>query len=693
VIGLVCLLVFGADRMLPPDLARLTPSTQVVDREGVLLRAFLTETGEAWRLPTTPDDVDPLYLSTLMAFEDQRFFQHPGVDPLAVLRAAGQALGAGRIVSGASTLSMQAARLIEPRPDRTFGAKLWEMGRALQLTAHLGRKTVLGAYLTLAPMGGNLEGVRAGSLSWLGKEPKRLTPAEAALLVALPQSPETLRPDRFPKRALAARNKVLDRAVAAGVLDPKRGEEAKGDPLPQVRRPMPFLAPHLTGCLARAAPPGSRIQTTLQAPLQRAMEDLARTRAETLESGQSLALIVAESKTGAIRAEVGSPDLQDQERDGAVDMTRGIRSPGSALKPLIYGMALERHLIHPETLVMDRPARFGSYTPANFGDTHWGEVSARQALVQSLNVPAVALLDRVGPLPFAARLEAAGIPLRLPRGVTRPGLPLALGGLGVTLEEMTGIYAAIDAGGAAPPLSALPNEGQAPRRILEEGAAWYLADMLADSPPPPGRPPRSAEAPGQRRIAYKTGTSYGFRDAWSLGFDGGTTIGVWVGRPDGTPTPGAIGRDTAAPILFDAFERLPDKRSPPRPRPKGVFIGANADLPPALRRLDGVNDRKGLAPLSDRNGLAITFPPDGATLDLSGTEGVLSLAARGGQRPLTWLVDGRPVPSLAHVRSTHWVARGGGKVAVTVVDAEGHSARVGIWLTDTDGAPPPGGGN
>jgi penicillin-binding protein 1C len=263
----------------------------------------------------------------------------------------------------------------------------------------------------------------------------------------------------------------------------------------------------------------------------------------------------------------------------------------------------------------------------------------------------------------------------------------------VTLEEMTGIYAAIDAGGAAPPLSALPNEGQAPRRILEEGAAWYLADMLADSPPPPGRPPRSAEAPGQRRIAYKTGTSYGFRDAWSLGFDGGTTIGVWVGRPDGTPTPGAIGRDTAAPILFDAFERLPDKRSPPRPRPKGVFIGANADLPPALRRLDGVNDRKGLAPLSDRNGLAITFPPDGATLDLSGTEGVLSLAARGGQRPLTWLVDGRPVPSLAHVRSTHWVARGGGKVAVTVVDAEGHSARVGIWLTDTDGAPPPGGGN
>ncbi|MCF8481030.1 MAG: penicillin-binding protein 1C [Rhodospirillum sp.] len=688
-LGLLGLLAFAADRLFPPDLSRLTPSTQVVDREGVLLRAFLTDSGEAWRLPATSEDVDPLYLSILMAFEDRRFFHHPGVDPLAVLRAAGQALGARRVVSGASTLSMQAARLLEPRPDRTVGAKFLEMARAVQLTAHLGRDTVLGAYLTLAPMGGNLEGVRAGSLAWLGKEPKHLTPGEAALLVALPQSPETLRPDRFPKRALAARNKVLDRAVAAGVLDLRRGAEAKADPLPQVRHPMPFLAPHVTGRLARAAPPGSRIRTTLDAPLQRAMEDLARTHVETLEPGQSLALIIAESRTGAIRAEIGSPDVQDQERDGAMDMTRAIRSPGSALKPLIYGMALERHLIHPETLVMDRPARFGAYTPANFGDTHWGEVTVRQALVQSLNVPAVALLDRVGPLPFAARLETAGIPLRLPRGVTRPGLPLALGGLGVTLEELTGIYAAIDAGGAAPPLSPLPNEGQASRRILEAAAAWYLADMLADSPPPPGRPPRAAEAPGQRTIAYKTGTSYGFRDAWSVGFDGDTTIGVWVGRPDGTPTPGAIGRDTAAPLLFDAFERLPKSLPPTRPRPPGVFVGANADLPPALRRLDGVGDRKGLSPLSDRDGLAITFPPDGTTLDLGGTDGVLSLAARGGQRPLTWLVDGRPVPSLAHARSTHWATRGPGKVAVTVVDAEGHSARVGVWLVAPEGVGPP----
>jgi penicillin-binding protein 1C len=662
------------------DLTRLTPSTQIEDREGVLLRAFLAGDPGAWRLPAESADVDPLYLAMLKAFEDRRFDIHLGVDPLAAVRAAGQMVASGRVVSGASTLSMQAARLLEPHPERTLGAKLWEMVRALHLTATLGREGVLSAYLTLAPMGGNLEGVRAGSLAWLGKEPKRLTPAEAALLVALPQSPEVLRPDRHPERARAARNKVLDRARVAGILDDRRAAEAKEDPVPSVRRPMPFLAPHLAERLAAAAPPGSRIRTTLDAPLQRRMEDLARSRLDVLEEGQSLAILVAESKTGAIRALVGSPDLGDQGRDGAVDMTRGIRSPGSALKPLIYGMALERRLIHPETLIMDRPTRFGAYTPANFGDTHWGEVTVREALVQSLNVPAVALLDRVGPLALAARLETAGIPLRLPKGVERPGLPLALGGLGMTLEDLVGIYAAIDAGGATPPLSPLPNEGVAPRRILEPEAAWYLADILAGSPPPPGRPPRAAEAPGARQIAYKTGTSYGFRDAWSLGFDGATTIGVWVGRPDGTPTPGAIGRDTAAPVLFDAFERLPGAPPPARPRPTGVFLGANADLPPALRRLDGPGDRPGRLPNRDRDALAITFPPDGATLDPGSPSVGLALSARGGVRPLTWLVDGHPVPSLAHARSTLWHPDGPGQVAVTVVDAQGRSARATVWV-------------
>ncbi|MDH3476106.1 MAG: transglycosylase domain-containing protein, partial [Rhodospirillales bacterium] len=369
------------DRVFPPELSRLGgTSTLVLDSQGRLLRAFTTADG-AWRLATVPAQVDPLYLAMLEAYEDRRFRYHPGVDPLAVLRAAGQALRAGRVVSGASTLTMQTARLLEPRP-RGLWAKLVEAARALQLEARYGKDRVLGFYLTLAPFGGNLEGLRAASLAYLGKEPVRLTPGEAALLVALPQSPSRLRPDRFPAAARAARDKVLAVMERRGLLSAHQAAEAREEPVPRRRRDLPFHAPHLARRLASGGAPVLR--TTIDGDLQRALERLAALEMHLLQPRASLAALVVENGSGRVLAYLGSADFFDSARAGQVDMVRAVRSPGSALKPFIYGMAFDELLVHPETIVADLPTRFGDYRPENFQRSYHGEVTVREALQRSL---------------------------------------------------------------------------------------------------------------------------------------------------------------------------------------------------------------------------------------------------------------------------------------------------------------------
>jgi len=684
------------DRAYPPNLARLAPTVTVTDRNGVVLRAFLSP-DETWRLPTTTADVDPLYLAMLMAYEDARFPWHPGVDPLAALRAAGQAVIHGRVVSGASTLTMQAARLLDPRP-RTLPSKLIEMARALQLTAHLGRDGVLNTYLTLAPFGGNIEGVRAATLAWWGKDPRRLTPGQAALLVAMPQSPNALRPDRHPEAARAARNKVLWRMVGAGVLTPAQARDAEAEPLPSARRPLPMLAPHLARRVVDARDPASApvVTTTLDAGLQAQVESLVRAHAAALGERLSVAALVVEADSGAARAWVGSPGLLDTARLGAIDMTQAVRSPGSALKPLIYGMAFEDGLLHPLTEIDDRPTQFGDgYAPGNFGFAHYGRVTAADALRQSLNVPAVAVLDRVGPMRFAARLVTAGITPRRRGGLGRPGLPLALGGLGVTLQEMVGLYAALATDGKRRTvqvlLAALDGEGEeqdgpqaAPGRVLSEAAAWQVRAILAEAPPATGFAPDDATR-SSRRVAFKTGTSYGFRDAWALGMDGDHVIGVWVGRADGTPVPGHIGRDTAAPLMRALFDLLPTPRHPvPGPRPVGLAtVLRTTDLPPPLRRLAAPDGGATYADRDRTGGLSplrLKFPPDGATLDWSQAALGLALEAAGGRRPYAWLVNGRPVETPPWHRGAQWRPDGRGLARVTVVDGAGRSATAEIWL-------------
>ncbi len=674
------------DRLFPPDLGRLADrSTLVLDGDGRLLMPFTAGDG-IWRLPTATKDVDARYLRMLVAHEDKRFDSHPGVDPLALARAAAQWAKAGRVVSGASTLTMQTARLLRPRP-RTIGAKLMEMARALQLEARYDKDAILGMYLTLAPFGGNLEGVRAASLFYFGKEPDRLTDAEAALLVALPQSPERLRPDRNAGAARIARDRIIARAAAIGVLTSQAAAEAAAQPVPVRRRAAAHLAPHLADRLRAAEPNSPVIRTHLDGVLQARLEALARRRHLELEEGATIALLVVENDARKVRAYVGSGDYYDGRRLGYNDMVRAVRSPGSTLKPFVYGLAFDDLLIHPETIVVDRPMRFGDYAPENFDRHYRGELTAREALQLSLNLPVVALLDRMGPMALVGALNSAGTPLRLPDAVSAPGLPIVLGGAGITLADLVTLYAALADGGIARPLrytDATP--ALQPVAIMRPMAAWYLTRVLVDTPPPP-RMLASGNRKHGRTVAYKTGTSFGFRDAWAIGYDSAYTVGVWVGRPDGTFSPGRMGRDAAAPLLFEIFDMLPRPHGPPSVAfaaapPDGAIRSSNADLPLPLRRFDPGPSALDTV-LAASGGPRIALPVDGATVDLSAAGGILQplvLRADGGRMPLLWLVNGVPVRSPAFKRQAQVHPDGAGATRITVIDSSGYSSSVEIWI-------------
>nr|WP_244537071.1 penicillin-binding protein 1C [Methylobacterium pseudosasicola] len=672
-------LVWRYAASLPPlDLtAAAARSTVVLDRFDTLLRPFATADGR-WRLPVTAAAVDPRYRAMLLAYEDRRFESHPGIDPVAILRAAGQWLAHGRILSGGSTLSMQVARLVEPRHERSLKAKLRQMVRALALERQLGKAALLDLYLALAPYGGSLEGVRAASLSYFGREPARLTAAQAALLVALPQSPETRRPDRFSGRARAARDRVLDLAARRGVLTPAEAEAAKAEPVPQARKAFPMLAAHAAEEAVAAEPGASAIRLSIDGPLQARLETLAAERAAATGPALSAAILVLDNRDGRVLAQVGSAGYLDPTRRGAIDMTLALRSPGSALKPFVYALAFENGLAHPETLLEDRPARFSAnYAPENFDLTFQGTVTARRALQLSLNVPAVALMEAVGPARFIARLRAAGAGIQLPREAA-PGLPVALGGLGITLTDLARLYAGLARGGSVPDIlrrAAEPEASGPEHRVTEPVAAWYVADILRGTPPPENALPN--------RIAYKTGTSFGYRDAWAAGFDRRVTVVAWIGRPDGAAVPGLVGRVAAAPILFDAFARLGTEPEPIPPPANVLNAATSGSLPPPLRRLqrDGA-DMQGPA-------LKIAYPPDGARIDLSlageraeerdAASPGLALKALGGVPPLTWLVDGQPVAQTAR-RRAEWVPGGAGFARISVLDATGASDSVSIRL-------------
>ncbi|MGL5446032.1 MAG: penicillin-binding protein 1C [Rhabdaerophilum sp.] len=660
-------------RTLPAfEFARVQERSAVVlDREGKLLRPFVMADGR-WRMPVKVSEVDPRYLDMLIAYEDRRFWSHPGIDALAMLRAGGQMLRHRRVISGGSTLSMQVARLVEPREERSLKAKARQALRALQLERQLGKTGILELYLALAPFGGNVEGVRAASLAYFGREPKRLSLAESALLIALPQAPETRRPDRFAEVANRARDRVLARVQGAGILpdaDIARGFE---EPVPTQRRAFPRHAAHRAEALVAEKPAERRIVTTYDRLMQASLEALARERAETFGPEVSVAIVVIDLASGELRASVGGADYFDATRAGGMDLSRAIRSPGSALKPFIYAFAFDEGIAHPETLLEDRAMRFGLYAPENFDPGFQGVVTARAALQQSLNLPAVDLLNALGAQRFLARLRQGGAEVNLP-GEASPGLAVALGGLGVSLHDLTTLFAALGRGGEAIHPRELQGEVAVTQTLTSPVAAWYAADILMGAPPPDNGP--------SGRIAFKTGTSFGFRDAFAIGFDRKHAIGIWVGRADNVPVPGLVGRKSAAPILFEAFQRI--GLSPGLPsRPKEAIIARTADLPPPLRHLRSDVPKTILA--ATRQALQIAYPPDGAKLDLGslaeGGDPVLTLKLQGGAPPFTLLLNGLPAGESLTRRTIPLPAPGRGFSEIAVIDRHGETRRVGIRL-------------
>ncbi|MDU5690934.1 MAG: penicillin-binding protein 1C [Citrobacter freundii] len=537
--------VWAADKIWPLPLHEVDPARVVVAHDGTPLWRFADADG-IWRYPVTIDEVSPRYLEALINYEDRWFWKHPGVNPFSVLRAAWQDLSSGRVVSGGSTLTMQVARLLDPHP-RTFGGKFRQLWRALQLEWHLSKRDILTLYLNRAPFGGTLQGVGAASWAYLGKSPAQLSYSDAALLAVLPQAPSRLRPDRWPDRAEAARNKVLERMATQGIWPARQVQESSEEPVWLAPRQMPQLAP-LFSRMMLGKSRSDKIVTTLDAGLQRQLEELAQNWKGRLPARSSLAMIVVDHTDMSVRGWVGSVDMNDDSRFGHVDMVNAIRSPGSVLKPFVYGLALDDGLIHPASLLQDVPRRTGDYRPGNFDSGFHGPVSMSEALVRSLNLPAV----------------------YLPAGAA-PNLSLILGGAGARLEDMAAAYSAFARQGKAGKLRLQPGDPLLERPLMSAGAAWIIRRIMADEAQPLPDNALSRVVP----LAWKTGTSYGYRDAWAIGVNARYVIGIWTGRPDGTPVVGQFGFASAVPLLNQVNNLLLSRgtNQPEDPRPESVSRG------------------------------------------------------------------------------------------------------------------------
>lgn len=552
----------------------------VVSENGTPMRSFPDGNG-VWRYPVSVSDVSPLYIEALINYEDRWFFRHPGVNPLSLCRAARQYARSGRPVTGGSTLTMQVARIFHPH-ERSVAGKLSQIFRALQLEFHFSKEEILSFYLNYAPFGGPVEGVQAACYTWLGKSARELSHAEAALMAVLPQAPSRLRPDRHADRAAGARDKVIDRMVSFGVWDKDTAADAKMEVVPEIFFPRPMTSPLLARRLKGRGGPDGIVKTGVDDRLQEAASALVRNFTALSPRRTSAAVLVVDNRTMLVKAYVGSADFYDAERFGHVDMVQAVRSPGSTLKPFLYAVAMEEGLIHSESLLVDAPIDLKGYRPGNFSRNFSGPVSASEALQRSLNVPAVDLLDRLGPGFFDRRLRQGGLRLRFPDHAT-PDLAMILGGVGATLENLVEAYTAFAREGMAGRLRLTVSDRFDERRMMSPAAAWVVRRILRDhrrTDLPRGR----LNLDMSRRVAWKTGTSYGFRDAWAIGVTDSHTVGVWTGRPDGTATPGRYGAVSAAPLLFRIVDSLPGEKHRPRKKPdnvRKVEIGWPLGLPPS----------------------------------------------------------------------------------------------------------------
>ena len=603
---------------------------------------------DQWRVGVPPERISPHLARATIAVEDERFRHHVGVDPVAIVRAAGQNLAAGRIVSGASTIGMQVCRMMDDRP-RTWWAKAVESFRALQLNRLYTKEQILATYLNIAPYGGNLRGVEAASLAYFGRRACDVSLAEAALLAGLPQSPTRYRPDRHVDAARRRQRVVLARMAELGMISQRARRQAEAEPIAIARRAGDAPAFHAARLALRRRPAGGR--TTIDLDIQAEVRRLADEHLSDLPAGTELAVVVVDVDHSALRALVGSGDVDDPV-DGQVNGAAARRSPGSLLKPFVYAAAFEAGRLCPDSIVHDVPIRRGSWAPENFDRTFAGPVTVAEALRRSLNIPAILVAEGVGLARCCGLLDAVGIDL--PGSVqARGGLAIAVGSIEVTLLDLTNAYATLARDGVRADLRLFPDEPVRRSAALSANVAAAVSEILSSR----RRRPRGMEdllGEDVPYFAWKTGTSAGRREAWAIGHNRRYAVGVWVGRFRGTGRLAFVGARAAEPLLARLFD-LPALRAD-RDGPAPAPILVRRPLPPPAE----VEDR-----------LRIVAPGNGETfIALDGTSLVRPTASRRGG--ICWFLNDRLLPA----DDPPHLALPPGRYELRCVDGRGRSAGV-----------------
>jgi len=567
VILFLFLLFLLIDAIFPFRTDKIVYSRVIYASDSTLLHGFLS-TDQKWRLYAEADEITPDLRQAFIFKEDRWFYFHPGVNPLAVIRAAWNNLSKGHRTSGASTITMQLARLLDPAP-RTMRSKFREMFRALQLEWHYSKNEILQQYLNLLPYGGNIEGVKSASLIYFGQSPQALSPAQVVMLTVIPNDPNALRPGKNYNRLMQRRNHWLLRMKNERIFSEASIADALSEPFEHHRYPVPSLAPHLAVRLSGQPMDKHGLITTLKPAMQDRVEGLVKNHVRLLRTMQitNAAVMVVNNRTLEVEAYVGSAGFAEDNFQGQVDGIRALRSPGSALKPLLYALAFDQGIVSPKMVITDVPANFNGYRPENFDETYRGKITVEQALALSLNVPAVNLLDKLGGENFVNALSNCGFRW-IGKNGNRLGLSVVLGGCGSTLEELTTLYTAFANAGV---LRSLKFSKTANERIIDtvcsKGAAYMVTQILTGLKRPdlPGQYQASADLP---KIAWKTGTSYGRRDGWAIGYNRDYTVGIWTGNFPGNGIPELNGADCAVPLLFNIFRAIspanrPDWFAPP----------------------------------------------------------------------------------------------------------------------------------
>jgi len=534
----------------------INTSHRVVDRDGKLIAAYLNAS-QKWRMAIADSDITPVLSNAIRLKEDRWFWYHPGVNPFAIGRALMQNYSAGKRASGASTITMQLARMLHPQA-RTWWAKLKEVGMAMRLESTFSKQEILNAYLTLVPYGGNIEGLQAAALLYYGKKPSELSLAQMATLIVVPNRPTSLRLSKSGNELLLARNHWIKRLAQNLGYSVADMTQALTEPLALQRQALPHVAPQLSSKLLKQHIGQTLIETTLDGEIQQKAQTIVaeyvnRIKLQGISNGAAL---VINNATHEVLAYVGSADVADRASFGQVDGVQALRSPGSTLKPLVYSIAMDKGLCTPQSVLYDVPLAFDGYRPENYDKTYNGAVTVETALSNSLNVPAVNMLNLLGIKPFTSNLGRMGFEW-IGKNQNRLGLSTILGGCGATLQELAGMYCTLANGGVYAPL-VVEKGGQKKKgtRIVSTEAAYLVTDILSklNRPDLPNNLENSMHAP---KIAWKTGTSYGRRDAWAIGYNPTYTVAVWCGNFDGHGVPELSGADVATPLLFRLFEALP----------------------------------------------------------------------------------------------------------------------------------------